>query len=63
MTRLKSMSMDEKVETIEQSTQESLRVREEIRLAETTESQRKGFLLLEGAQRVIDQLENDPQLI
>ena len=46
MTRFKSMSMDEKVKTIEQSTQESLRVREEIRVAETIEAQRRGLLLL-----------------
>jgi hypothetical protein len=52
-----------KVKTIEQSAQEYLRVREEIRVAETTKAQRRGLLLLEGAQRVIDQLENDPQII
>jgi hypothetical protein len=63
MTRFKAMSMDEQVETIEQSAQEALRVREEIRATETTEAQRRGLLLLEGAQRVIDQLENDPQII
>jgi hypothetical protein len=63
MTRFKAMSMDEKGETIEQSAQEDLRVREGIKVAETIEAQRRGFLLLEGAQRVIDQLENDPQII
>jgi hypothetical protein len=51
------------VETIEQLAQEALRVREEIRETETTEEQRRGFLLLEGAQRVIDQLQNDLDLI
>jgi hypothetical protein len=63
MTRFKAMSMDEQVETIEQSAQEALRAREEIRVAETTEAQRRGLLLLEGAQRIIDQLKNDPDLI
>jgi len=51
------------VETIEQSNQEALRVREEIREVETTEAQRRGLLLLEGAQRIIDQLQSDPDLI
>jgi hypothetical protein len=63
MTRFKAMSMDEQVETIEQSAQEALRAREEIRATETTEAQRRGLLLLEGAQRIIDQLKNDPDLI
>jgi hypothetical protein len=49
MTRFKAMSMDEQVKTIEQSAQEALRVREEIRGEETTEAQRRGLLLLEGA--------------
>jgi hypothetical protein len=62
MTRFKSMTMDEQVETIEQTTQESLRVREENRVVEATEAQRRGMLLLEEAQRVIQRLENDPQL-
>jgi hypothetical protein len=56
MTRFKAMSMDEQVETIEQSTQEALRAKEEIREAETTKAQRRGLILLEGAQRIIDQL-------
>jgi hypothetical protein len=43
------MRMDEQVETIEQSSQEALRAREEIRATETIEAQRRGFLLLEGA--------------
>jgi hypothetical protein len=72
MTRFKAMSMDEQVETIEKSAQEALRAREEIRVVETTEAQRRGlfltpeahtrgFLLMEEAQRVIDQLQNDPR--
>jgi hypothetical protein len=35
MTRFKTMSMDEQVETIEQSAQEALRAREEIRATKT----------------------------
>jgi hypothetical protein len=42
MTRFKSMSMDKHVDTIEKSSQEALRAREEIRVAETTEAQRRG---------------------
>jgi hypothetical protein len=67
MTRFKAMSMDEQVEMIEKSAQEALRAREEIRVVETTEAQRRGlfltpeaqtrgFILMEEAQRVIDQL-------
>jgi hypothetical protein len=63
MTRFKSMSMDEKVETIEQMTQEALMVREESKVAEATKAQRRGMLLLEEAQRVIQHLENYPQLL
>jgi hypothetical protein len=37
MNRFRAMSMDEQVTTIEQSTQEALRAREEIRVAEATE--------------------------
>jgi hypothetical protein len=51
------------VETIEQSAQEALRAREEIRVAEAKEEQRRGLLLLEGAQRIIDQLKNDLDLV
>jgi hypothetical protein len=36
MTRFKAMSMDEQVATIEKSSQEALRAREEIREAEAT---------------------------
>jgi hypothetical protein len=46
MTRFKAMSMDEQVETIEQSAQEALRVREEKQAVEATEAQRRGMLLL-----------------
>jgi hypothetical protein len=49
MIRFKTMNMDEKVETIEQSIQEALKVREEIREGETTEAQRRGLFLLEVA--------------
>jgi hypothetical protein len=51
------------VETIEQLSQEALGVREEIRAAEITKAQRRGLLLLKGAQRIIDQLHNDPDLV
>jgi len=46
MTRFKSMSMYEEVEIIEQLAQEALISREEIRVAETTEAQRRGLLFL-----------------
>jgi hypothetical protein len=63
MTRFKAMSMDEHVEMIEQSAQEALRAREEIRATETTEAQRRGLLLIQGAHRIIDQLKNDLDMI
>jgi hypothetical protein len=55
------------METIEQSAQEALRARDETKVVETTEAQRRGlfltpeaqkrgFLLMAEAQRVIDQL-------
>jgi hypothetical protein len=47
MNRFKAMSMDESVKTIEYSYQESLRVRDEIKAAKTTEAQRRGLLLQE----------------
>jgi len=57
MTKFKAMSMDEQVEKIEQSTQEALRAREEIRatkatkvknmgLSMTSEAHGRGFLLM-----------------
>jgi hypothetical protein len=65
ITRLKAMCMDEQVEIIEQSTQEALKAREEIRAPETIEVQRRvfsltpeaharGFLVMVEAQKVID---------
>jgi hypothetical protein len=42
MTRFKAMSMDEQVETIEKTTQEALRVREENRAVEATEARGGG---------------------
>jgi hypothetical protein len=47
MTRFKVMSMYDKFETIQQTTQESLRVREENEAIEVTEAWRRGMLLLE----------------
>ena len=38
MTNFKTMSMDEHVETIEQSNQEALRTKEEIKVVETTKT-------------------------
>jgi hypothetical protein len=57
MTRFKVMTMDDQVEMIEQTTQESLRVREENRAVEVAEAQRRGMMLLEEAQRDIQILE------
>jgi hypothetical protein len=44
MTKFKAMTMDEQVETIEHTTQEAIRVREETRAAEAW---KRGTLLLE----------------
>jgi hypothetical protein len=63
LKRFKAMSMDEQVEMIEQLAQDALRSREEIRASETTKAHRRGFLLIEGAHRIIDRLKNDPDLI
>jgi hypothetical protein len=63
MARFKAMNMDEQVEMIEQSAQEALKDKEEIRTKKTAEAQRRRFLLLEGAQRIINQLQNDFDLI
>jgi hypothetical protein len=60
MTRFKAMSMDERVEMIEHMAQEALRVREENKETKSTKAQRRGMLLLEEAQSVIQWLENDP---
>jgi hypothetical protein len=62
MTRFKEMSMEEQVDTIEQLAQEALRVRDESRAIEATEAQRRGMLLLEESQRVIERLQDDPML-
>jgi hypothetical protein len=62
MTKFKAMTMDEKVETIEQTNQESLRVREENRAVEATEARRRGILLLEEAERAMKILGEDPPL-
>ena len=43
MTNFKAMSMDEHVDTIEQSAQEALGFREEIKASETTEAKREDF--------------------
>jgi hypothetical protein len=56
MMRFKAMSMDEQVETIEKTTQESLRVSEENKVVEATEAHRRGIILLEEAQIVIQRL-------
>jgi hypothetical protein len=63
MTRFKSMSMDEQFKMIEQRAQEALRVREENRATEAIEAQKRGLLLLEESQRVIQQLEKYHQLL
>jgi hypothetical protein len=74
MTRFRAMSMDEHATKIEQSAQEALRAKKEIRAGEVIEVQNRGlsmtpkthargFLVMEHAQRVIDQLQNDPHLI
>jgi hypothetical protein len=62
MTKFKAMSMDEKVQTIEQITQESVRVREENRGVEESEARRRGILLLEESQRYMKRLEEYPPL-
>jgi hypothetical protein len=43
MTKFKAMTMDEQVETIEHTTQEAIRVREENIAAEATEAQKGGY--------------------
>jgi hypothetical protein len=48
---------------IEQLAQEALKARKEIRASETKKAQRRGFLLIQGAQTIIDQLKNDLDLI
>jgi hypothetical protein len=62
ITRFKAMNMDEQVETIEHTTQETLRVREENKAVEATEACRRGLLLLEEVERAIQIFEEDPPL-
>jgi hypothetical protein len=58
MTRFRAMSLDEHAMTIEKSTQEALRAREEIRLAEATEVplvapvRDRGFSMTQDAQEM-----------
>ena len=47
MIKFKEMTMDEQVETIEHTSQEAIRVREENQEVEATKAQRRGILLLE----------------
>ena len=49
MTKFKAMTMDEQVETIEHTSQETIRVREENQAVEATKAQRRGILLPEYA--------------
>ena len=53
MTKFKAMSLDEQVETIEQTAQEALRVRDESKTVEVAKARSRGMLLLEEAQRDI----------
>jgi len=55
--------MNEQVETIEKTAQESLGVREENKVVEATVAHRRGMLLSEEAERFIQRLENDTQLL
>jgi hypothetical protein len=80
MTRFRAMSLDEHAMTIEKSSQEALRAREEMIATKATkvplidpvqdrgfpmtqDTQERGFLMIEYAQRIIDQLQDDPDLI
>jgi hypothetical protein len=56
------MTMDEQVETIEQTTQEICRVREENKAVEEAKARRRGMLLLEEVERVIQIFGEDPPL-
>jgi hypothetical protein len=62
MTKFKAISLDDHVETIEQTNQEALRVRDESRTMEEAEARRRGVLLLEEAQRSIQREKKDPPL-
>jgi hypothetical protein len=50
MTRFRAMSLDEQAMTIEQSAQEALRAREEVRVTEATEVQNRGLTMTPEAQ-------------
>lgn len=62
MTKFKAMSLDEQVETIEQTAQEALRVRDESKTVVVAKARSRGMLLLEEAQRAIQRAEQDPPL-
>jgi hypothetical protein len=62
MTKFKAMTMDEQVETIEHTTQEAIRIREENRAAEATKAWKRGTLLLEEAERAMQILREYPPL-
>ena len=62
MIKFKAMSLDEQVETIEQTTQEALRVRDESKTVVVAKARSRGMLLLEEAQRAIQRAEQDPPL-
>jgi len=49
MIKFKVMTMDEHVDTIDQTTQEYLTARDENRVVEVVETRRRGILLLEEA--------------
>jgi hypothetical protein len=80
MTKFKAMSLDEQATTLEQSTQGTLRAREEMIATETTkilqavpiqgrgfpmalDARERGFFMLEKAQQMIDQLQDDPDIV
>ena len=62
MNKFKELTMDEKVEKIEKTTQEALRVREKNRAVEAAKARRRGILLLEEVERAIQILGEDPPL-
>jgi hypothetical protein len=47
------MTLDEQVETIDHTSQESIGLREENKVAEATKSQKRGILLPEEAERAM----------
>jgi hypothetical protein len=63
MTKFKSTTMDEQVETIEKYSQEAFtRVREENKATKAIEARIRGMLLLEEANRAMQILGEDPLL-